>query len=251
MDAAVVNSWFTPFHYIVYLSAVFIIMVVFYQWRWSNTCKNNIQILVARQSGGGDYILAPKSGGEVSIKNQKNGTSRTWALNELATIEVLYPSTGFVPAFLQKSIRMAVVSEDDWEPLLNRSPHRTKVASPDMIAALQKIAETASEETKTTIEILLEGVSTAPTREMIASPAVLGNLMNEKITEAVITVNKEVVDSISNLTKKFNTMVNPWVVYIGLGLILILLAYSIFMSPLAEDIDLIKQALGIASGTGE
>lgn len=253
MDAATINSWFTPFHYFVYLGTLFVMMVVFYQWKWSKTCKDNIQVLVAQQGGGGDFQLAPKNGGEVTIKNPHTGTSRTWAVNELATIDVLYPGVGFVPNFLQKSIRMAIVSEGDWEPLLNRSPHLKKVASPDMVLAVQKIIDSFTDEKDTVIkeklEAILEGVSTAPTREMIASPAVLGNLMNEKITEAVITVNKEVVDAISNVVNKFKAMVNPWVVYIGLGLILILCAYIAYqgasIQTLTEDLELIKQSLGI------
>lgn len=250
MDAATINAWFTPFHYIVYLGTVFIAMVVYCQWKWSKTCKNNIQVLVAQQGGGGEFFLAPKNGGEVTIKNPHTGTNRTWAVNELATIDVLYPGVGFVPAFLQKSIRMAIVSEGDWEPLLNRSPHLKKVASPDMVLSLNKIIESCKDEAiKDRLSALLEGVSTAPTREMIASPAVLGNLMHEKITEAVITVNKEVVDSIANLVNKFKAMVNPYVVYIGLGLIVILSAYIVYqtasITELKESLDLIKMSLGI------
>ncbi len=247
-DTMAIKMWFDTFHILVYLFIVFIAMIVWYEWRWSKTCKNNIQVLVVRQSGGGDYFLAPKTGGEVTIKNPKTGTSKTWAINELATVETLYPSVGFVPAFLQKSIRLAIVHEGDWEPLLNRSAHLKKVASPDVVTGLQLIADNSDDKTKEMINTLLDGISTAPTREMIASPAVLGNLMNEKITEAVITVNKEVVDSIANIIKKMGNLVNPWVVYVGLGLILLLLAYSIFMSPVAdltEDISLIKQSLGI------
>jgi hypothetical protein len=145
---------------------------------------------------------------------------------------------------------MAIVSEGDWEPLLNRSPHLKKVASPDMVVSLNKIIDNCKDEAiKDRLLAVLEGVSTAPTREMIASPAVLGNLMHEKITEAVITVNKEVVDSISNLVNKFKSMVNPYVVYIGLGIIIVLSAYVVYqtasITELKEGLELIRQSLGI------
>ena len=124
ITATQVNSWFTPFHYIVYLGVLVIGMVVYYQWKWSKVCKENIQLLVARTGGGGDFMLAKKDGGQVTLENKESGVTRTWMINELATIDVLYPGVGFIPAFLQKTIRMAILNEGDWEPMLNRSPHR-------------------------------------------------------------------------------------------------------------------------------
>jgi len=242
-----VNMWFTPFHYCVYLGSLFVCMVVYYQWRWANTCKNNIQVLVVQQGGGGDFKLAPKSGGDVSIQNPHNDTTRTWAINELATIDVLYPGVGFVPAFLQKTIRLVIVHEGDWEPLLNRSPHMQKVASPDIVMAMEEIAKDATDDAiKKRVLVLLDGVSTAPTREMIASPAVLGNLMHERITEVVATVAKDIFDPLKEVLKKLSKPINPLIVYIGLGLAVLLLVYVVFyINPLAEDVGLIKEALGV------
>lgn len=241
-----VNAWFTPFHYFVYLGSLFAGMVVYYMWRWASTCKNNIQVLVVQQGGGGSFQLAPKTGGDISIKNPHNNTTRTWAINELATIDVLYPGVGFVPAFLQKTIRLAIVHEGDWEPLLNRSPHMQKVASPDIVMAMEKIAEGATDATKKEITAMLKGVSTAPTREMIASPAVLGNLIHERITEVVATVAKDIFDPLKEVLKKLSKPLNPTIVYIGLGLTVLLLVYVVFyINPLAEDVSLIKEALGV------
>ena len=224
------------------------VLVVFYlQWRWARTCKNFIQVLVVQQGGGGDFQLAPKTGGEISLENPHTKTVRTWAINELATIDVLYPGVGFVPAFIQKTIRLAIVHEGDWEPLLNRSPHLRRVASPDLVAEFLKIAEASTDEaTKKNITELLNGVSTSPTREMIASPAVLGNLLHEKISEIVATVAKDVFDPLKDIIKKLGKPINPTIVYIGLGLAVILLAYLIFkVVPALEDISVIKQALGV------
>ena len=248
MDAEAINAWFTPFHYFVYLGTLFVSMVVYYQWRWANTCKNSIQILVAQQGGGGDYSLVPKEGGSVTIKNPNTNTTRVWPVNELTTIDILYPGVGFVPGFLQKTIRLAIVSEGDWEPLLNRSPHRQKVASPDMVAELLDIAGTSSNAVlKERIDKLLEGVATAPTREMIASPAVLGNLLQEKISELVAAVSKDLMAPLTEAMRKIGQRVNPTIVYVGLGLTVLLLAYSIYhMVTLTANVELIKQSLGLS-----
>lgn len=253
MEAEAVNAWFTPFHYFVYLGTLFVGMVVYYQWRWARVCKKNIQILVAQQGGGGSFELAPKTGGSVSIKNPITGAIRMWALNELATIDVLYPGVGFVPAFLQKTIRLAIVSEGDWEPLLNRSPHMKKVASPDLVKEMLEIAEDADEKIKKAITKLLDGVSTSPTREMIASPAVLGNLIQERITEVAVTVAKEIMNPLAEAIKKMGRQINPMVVYIGLGLVVVMLAVMIYklfpvmegMAEVIDDMNIIKLALGV------
>ncbi len=255
-EAELVNQWFTPFHYFVYLGTLFVLMVTFYQWKWTRTAKNSILVLVAQQGGGGSFSLAPKTGGEVSIKNPQTGFTRTWPVNELSTIDVLYPGVGFVPAFMQKTIRMAIVSEGDWEPLLNRSPHRLKVASPDMVVSLQTLASVAPEEIREAIHKLLEGVATAPTREMIASPAVLGNLIEEKVSQLAVTVGKDIVNPLQEAIKKMGQRVNPNIVYIGLGLILVMLGFLLIqalpvlesLTKMAADITRIQQALGITGG---
>lgn len=250
MTAEAVNAWFTPFHYFVYLGVLFVAMVVYYQWKWAKACKNNIQVLVAETGGSGRFFLAPKAGGTVTIKNPQTETSRIWAVNELATIDILYPGVGFVPAFLQKTIRLAIVNEGDWEPMLNRSPHLLKAASPDMVAALLEIAETSGKETKAKINKLLENVATSPTREMIASPAVLGNFMAEQISALAVTVGREIVNPINEAIKKMGQRINPTIIYIGLGLIGVLLVFTLYQvmsvqGGMADSLDAIKQALGV------
>lgn len=244
-----INAWFTPMAWAFYLLLMLAGTVLYSQWQWARTCKNNIQVLVAQLGGGGEFFLAPKTGGEVSIKNPYTVTTRTWPVNELATIDVLYPGVGFIPAFLQKTIRMAIVNEGDWEPLLNRSPHLRKVASPDMIIALEEIAETAAPATKDAILKQLEGVSTSPTREMIGSPAVLGNLMAEKITELAATIAKDIMNPLTDAVKRLGRQINPTIVYIGIGLtivVVLFLAYQVL--PLVKDVGAIKDALGSLQG---
>lgn len=236
-----------------YLGIPSVLMVFYLQWRWARVCKNNIQVLVVQLGGGGSFELAPKTGGEVSIKNPTTGTSRTWPINELSTIDVLYPGVGFVPAFLQKTIRMAIVNEGDWEPLLNRSPHMLKVASPDLVTEFLRIAGDADEKTCKKITELLKNVSTSPTREMIANPAVLDNLIHEGVTKLAVTVVKDIIDPINEAVKRMGQKMNPLIVYIGLGLIVILLGFVIYklmpilagMEDMANGVALIKQSLGV------
>jgi len=247
MDATTVTSWFTPFHYIVYLGTLFIGMVVYYQWKWAKICKNNIQVLVAQQGGGGAFELAPKEGGSVTLKQGE--TTRTWMINELATIDVLYPGVGFIPAFMQKTIRMAIVNEGDWEPMLNRSPHRENIASPDVVEFLEQLASEYPA-LATRINNVASNLSTGPTRELIADPASLGSLMSSTVMKALATVSNDLMDVLKSVNDKLGKRdsLSPMIVYIGLGVIVALaafVAYQVF--TVSGNIGDIMQALGIQS----
>ncbi len=98
-----------------FLGIPFVLLVFFMQWRWAQDCDRNIRVLVAQKGGGGSWELAPKEGGQISIRNPVTNEVRTWPVNELATIDVLYPGVGFVPSWMQKTIRMAIVNEGDWD----------------------------------------------------------------------------------------------------------------------------------------
>ena len=232
-----------------FLGVPFIISIFIMQWKWAKVCSENIRVLVAQQGGGGAWMLAPKEGGSVTITNTKEDTVRTWPINELATIDILYPGVGFVPSFMQKTIRLAIVNEGDWEPMLNRSPHREKIASPDIIEFMLDIAERCGDDAmQAEIENIVDGLATGPTREMIADPSVLGNLMRSSVMKALATVSNDLMDILKSLNAKLGKVVgpNPTVVYIGLGLIAILTIYAVFqMVGLTNDLDLIKQSLGI------
>ena len=213
MNAEAVNAYFTPLDYFMYLGAILVIMVTYYQWRWWKDCKDNVMLMIVHADGSTDQELVPKEGSSVTLQNPRTGTTKMWPINKLAGVEMNYPSTGFVPKILQKKIKLVIVDEEDWEPLINRDPER----------------------------------------EMIASPAMLGNLMNEKITEAVIRVNKEMMDSINSLVKKLNRMVSPTQFFIGMGIIGIGVVALIFLTmsslgTIADGIEQIKSALGIAGG---
>ena len=225
-----------------------VLMIFIFQWTWAKTCDNNIQVLTAQMGGGGKFQLAPKEGGQVTIYNPSTDETRTWPINELATIDVLYPGVGFVPKFLQKTIRMAIVNEGDWEPMLNRSPHRTKIASPDVLKFFKELA-VENPKLKEEIEGFIAGVSTGATREMIADPSVLGNLMRSSVMKALANVSTELTEALKSVTSQLARLkgLNSTVVYIGLGLTVILLAFMIIkIVPAIEQVTAIAEALGVA-----
>ena len=236
-----------------FLGIPFILIIFYLQFRWSKTCDENIQVLIALKGGGGKYELAPKAGGEVTITNPETGDARTWMVNELSTIEVTYPGLGFLPKFLQKQIRMAIVSEGDWEPLLNRSPHRKMIASPDVVEFLKDLKDGINnQKMKDQIEVFLNGVSTGPTREMVASPEALGNLMRNSVLKALATVGTDFLDTLKSVNQKLSRMMsfNPLITYIGIGIVIVICIYLIInQMKIGGDVSLIKDALGIVPPT--
>ena len=258
LAATNINSYFTPVNYLIFLVLVLVAMTMYYMYKWGKVCRENVQVLVVKADGHGDYELAPMTGGYVSLKNPHNDSVKMWPINKLATIDVPYPGDGFVPDFMKKSIRQVIVDEEDWEPLLNRSPYKNHVASPDVKEFIEEIALEIEEENPDLSRRLLALSGTlnpAPTREMIASPTVLGNLMHEKITEAVITVNKEMLDSVTTLMKRLNKIISPTTFYIGIGILAILtiinLALTVSarsdMTSMMNDIEAVRQAIGVTS----
>lgn len=225
-----VNAWFTPIAYILYLGSMLVGMTVYYQWKWTKVCRTKVLVLVKKADGHGDYDLADQDGGSVSLTNPNSNTIRTWPLTELATISVPYPGTGLVPQFLQKTIQMIMVEESDWEPLTNRSPHRQMVASPDVISELREIAALVDDESREKITDMIDQMRTAPTRELIASPGLLGNLIHEKISEAVLTVNKEMMDAIAGLTRKLTKLVSPTMLYVCTGILFAVIAVVLYFT---------------------
>ncbi len=239
-----------------FLGVPFVLLVFWAQWHWAKVCEKNIQLLIALRGGGGNYKLASKAGGVVTIENPETKEVRSWPINELSTIDVTYPGLGFLPKWMQKTIRLAILNEGDMEPLLNRSPHRKKVASPDVIAILKELNEKLPEgdASKTKLVELLSGVSSGPTREIVGDPLTLGTLRKNAVLQALATVSNDLVEALKDINKRLANFVtiNPTVIYIGIGLVIILGAFTIFkvvqMDP-SNDIDSIKQALGITTTT--
>ena len=187
------------------MAGMYIILVFVWQWQWSKTCANNVMVMVQRADGHGDTELAPLESGSITLNDPKTGTGCTWPINELSTLTVPYPGRGgLVPRFLQKSIRLVLVSEDDWEPITNRSVGRKQVGSPYL----------------------------------------LHNLLMEKVTAAVITVNKETMDALAGIGRRLTNLPNPRALYIGLGLLGVGLAVAIYLIfQMVESIEVIESAL--------
>lgn len=250
--AEIQTNWFTPFHYIAYLGAIVVLMITYYQWAWSKTCEEKVKVIVVKSDGSTETYYAPKEGSSVAITNKDTGATKLWPITKLSTIDMLYPGDGFIPKFLQKKIRTTIVDEVDWEPLLNRGSYSEGVASPDVKIALIALAEALMDsKPKQQLLLLAEGLKTAPTREMIASPAILGNIGKEKVSELAVTIAKDIMHPLEEAIKRLGQQLKPMVVYIGLGLILILVVYTVFIvakldiGTMGSDIELIKKSLGI------
>lgn len=239
----------------IFLGIPFVILVFVAQWHWAKTCDHNIQVLIAQRGGGGAYRLAPKEGGVVSIENPETKEIRTWPINELATIDVPYPGLGFLPRWMQKSIRLAIVNEGDWEPMLNRSPHRKKIASPDVVVFLRELAED-NPNLAELINEFLDGISTGPTREMVADPSTFGSLMRSTVMRALATIGDDVMEMMKGLRAQLARAagLNPTWVYLLLGLNIVLIAFVIYqlmqmgstdVGTLIEKVDAIQKALGV------
>ena len=245
-------TYFGPLNFILYLALILVGMIVYYQWQWTKKCANNVKVLVSMPDGSTQTAYAPKSGNYVALPVPESNTVRLWPINKLSSVEVEYPGDGFIPRFLQKKIKMVIVDSEDWEPMLNRGSYSHGVASPDVRDRIRDLAEDYPD-AKADLNALADGLSTAPTRDMVASPAVLGNIMKEKVSELAVTISRETFDKMEGFTRKLDRLPNPLIIYVGLGAILIILAILLInamptLSGLAElesSIAAIKSALGV------
>lgn len=206
-------QWFQPWHLIIYCFIIFAIMVWYYQYKWAKTCKNNILVLVSRSDGDSYSQLVPKSSGAINLTDKETGELKTWPINRLSTINVNYPGVGFVPQFLQKKIMMTIVDEEDWEPMINRDPNK----------------------------------------QLIASPAVLANLIHQQFTAMMMTITKDTMDRLAVLIAKMERVLDKQTFYIGIGLVVIgiiaviaiMMANQPDIDGIEKDIKLMKQSMGI------
>ena len=248
----IVATYFGPLNLIMYLVIILAIMVVIYQWQWTKKCANNVKVLVSMPDGSTETAYAPKSGNYVALPVPESNTVRLWPINKLSSVEVLYPGDGFIPMFLQKKIKMVIVDSEDWEPMLNRGSYSHLVASPDVVSAIRDIADDYKD-AREDLNALADSLSTAPTRDMVASPAVLGNIMKEKVTELAVTISRETFDKMEGFTRKLDKLPNSLIIYVGLGAIAIMLVIVLVnlmpamsaVSELKTTLAAIKAALGM------
>jgi hypothetical protein len=249
--AEVQANYFSPLNYFLYMFVIFALMIAYYQWKWHKTAKECVKLVIIQPDGSSDVDYVKKEGITVSITNKETGTSKMWPITSLSTFDMLYPGDGFIPKFLQKKIRTTIVDGTDWEPLINRGQYSDNVASPDVRAFIRSLADDIPDK-KDYLNNYADELVTAPTREMIASPAVLGNIAKEKISELAVTIAKDIVNPLNEAIKKLGQQLNPMIVYIGFGLILVALVYLIIQTAnsdstkVMEQLDAIQKALGIA-----
>lgn len=243
-------AFFSPFHFIIYMVIVVTGMVVWYQWQWSKKVTRFIKVLVVKPDGSTDTEYAPKTGNYVALRIPESNSVRLWPISKLSAIEVLYPGDGFIPNFLQKKIRMVIVDVEDWEPMLNRGSYSRRVASPDVVRAIRDLADDypdAADE----LTSLADDLATAPTRDMVASPTVLGNIMKEKVSELAVTISRDTFDKMEGISRKLDKLPNPTIVYVMLGAVIAICVIMLVRSASGDlmtvqaDITAIKRALGV------
>lgn len=245
-------AYFSTFHLILYMVLIFGFMVVYYQWQWTKRCTRDVRVLVVQPDGSTDTEYAPKTGNYVALKIPESNSVRLWPINKLSSVEVLYPGDGFIPRFLQKKIKMVVVDAADWEPLLNRGSYAHDVASPDIVQAIRDLADDYPDAASDLNE-LADGLFTTPTRDLVASPAVLGNIMKEKVSELALTISRDTYDKMEGLSRKLDKVPNSVILYIGLAAavgisVFVLINQMTSLATMQADLDAIKGTLGVLGG---
>lgn len=241
---------------LIYLGGGFGIMVFYLQWRWAKVARRKVRTLTALKTGGGQWGFADKEGGAITLYNKELDETKVWAVNELATIEIEYPGVGFVPSWMQKSIRLVLLNEGDTEPLLNRSGHRSMVASPDVIQKIKDLTEGNDDQEE--VKEFIDKLKTYPTRPIVGDPSTLGSLMRQQAMKALASVSNDLMDTLKSINTKLMKIgnFNATYIYVLIGFNIILSAFAIYftmqsgsmdVSEIIEDLDLIQKALGIAA----
>ena len=242
---------------LIYLGGGFMIMIFFLQYKWAKTTTKKIRTLTALKSGGGQWGYANKEGGSITLYNKELDETKVWAVNELATIEIEYPGIGFIPSWMQKSIRLVLLNEGDTEPILNRAVHRNMVASPDVIQYLKVLAG-KDEANKAAIEEYISELRTYPTRPIVGDPATLGALMRQQAMKALASVSNELMETLKTINTKLARLgnFNATYIYVLIGFNIILSGFAIYFSmqggsldvtDVLDNLELIKKALGIVA----
>ena len=222
---------------LIYLGGGFMIMIFVLQYKWAKTCNRKVRTLTALKSGGGKWGYADKEGGSITLYNKELDETKVWAVNELATIEIEYPGVGFIPSWMQKSIRLVLLNEDDTEPILNRAPHRNMVASPDVIQFLKALS--LKDKDKKMIDEFVSELKTYPTKPIVGDPATLGALMRQQAMRALAQVSNELMDTLKTINTKLARIgnFNATYIYILIGFNIILSAVAIYFAMQAGQVD--------------
>lgn len=244
---------------LMYMGPLAVIAGLVCMFLWERTCRKKIKVVLVKTAGGTESYFVNKEGDSVMLSNKATGWSGTWPISNLATIPQPYPDmAGLLPRFLQREIQQAIFIEGDIEPLLNRSPHRGKVMSPDVYNFLLdfKKKHESNKEIVSAISGLLEGVSTGMSRELIASPDWVSALRKSMALKALASVSDDLMEAlkqIRNQLARFSGL-NSTYVYIGLALIVILIGVNLYytiqsgqadLGDMKVKVDAIYKSLGI------
>lgn len=244
---------------LLFMGPLGIIGMLIAMFLWERTCRLKIKVVLVKSAGGTAVYYADKEGSEVTISNPSTGWSGTWPISELATIPQPYPDlAGLLPRFLQREIQMALFIEGDVEPLLSRTRHRDNVLSPNVYNLLSDIVDDVATTgtVKRQLQVILDNAVTGPSRELIASPDWIGALRKSTALKALASVSDDLMEAlkqIRNQLARFSGL-NSTYVYIGLGLIIVLLAFNLYftiqggqvdVSTMKAKVDAIYDSLGI------
>lgn len=246
-----------------YLGGMGVIAILAEMYFAERKAKKYTKVLQVHTDGSNDTTYIPKQGGkvEITVKVNNEEITRTWPINELATIDQQYPDFGLLPAFLTRTIKTVILQDGDWEPMLNRSPHRTMVASPDVLNQLIAIGkiEGLPKDVKSIIDELTDNVSTGPSRELIGTPDWIGSLRKSTILKALAQVSDDLLVKLEVIGRQLSRIsnFNPTIVYIGLALSIILNCVVVYLlynlsqtggadAATIQALNRIQDALGIA-----
>lgn len=242
---------------LLYMGPLAIIGGLIAMYLWERTCRLKIKVLLVKQAGGVPSVYyLDKEGSEVTLSNKTTGWSGTWPISELATIPMPYPDlAGLLPRFLQREIQTAIVIEGDIEPVLNRSPHRLKVMSPDVYNYLLDMKDRHPDLDRE-LDKIMDGASTGLSRELVASPDWVGALRKSTALKALASVSDDLMEALKQIRNQLARFagLNSTYVYLGLGLIIVLLGFNLYYTiqgaqassaELIDKVDAIYNALGI------
>jgi hypothetical protein len=246
---------------LLYMGPMLVIGGLVAMYVWERTCRLKMRVVVVKTAGGTDIYYVRKDGDTVDIPTP-DGNTRTWPISKLATIPRPYPDlAGLLPRFLQREIQEAILIEGDCEPLLNRSPHREKIMSPDVLHALEELRDDLQDEypdAASSIDRAISGVVTGPTRELVISPELFGAVKKSTVMKALASVSDDLLGAlqqIRNQLARFSGL-NSTYVYIGLVLIIILQSVALYfvitssqaqvdVSGIMDKVNSIQNSLGI------
>lgn len=243
---------------VIYILAPMVVLTGWGMWTWERMARKKNKVVYVREDGDTDVEYVDKEGGQVRIKNPVTDVDNLWPVSQLSTIGQPYPDLGILPRFLTREIRTVIVMEGDIEPLLNRSPHRNNVLSPNVVDDLRDVIEdeTCSEDVRAALEEILNNAVTGPTRELVARPNWVGSLEKSSALKALASVGDDLLEKLEQIRNQLTRLgnLNAMYVYMGLGVTILLQGFVIYqMMQGTPEVDInvgmqlksIQDALGI------